>query len=151
MKDFLNVKKSLYEACLLFTNSRLETVTNVIESGKKALFSETKSSVGDKHETGRAMLQLEMEKASHQLASINLMKAVLDKISIEIRADIICLGSLIVTDKATYYLAISAGEITIDSVTYFAISTNSPIGQQLLGKKAGDCIPFNNATILKIH
>ncbi len=115
------------------------------------MFSETKSSVGDKHETGRAMLQLEMEKASQQLSSINLMKSVLNKISTDIVADVIYLGSLIVTDKATYYLAISAGKITIDSYDYFAVSTNSPIGQQLLGKRVGDRIPFNNETILSIN
>ena len=63
MRDFLKIKEQLYEACLLFVKNRLETVTNVIESNKKAMFSETKSSAGDKHETGRAMLQLEMEKA----------------------------------------------------------------------------------------
>lgn len=151
MKDFVQIKKNLYKACLLFTNNRLETVMNVIESNKKALFSETKSSAGDKHETGRAMLQLEMEKVSRKLASINQMKAVLHKIRLENTADIICLGSLIVTNKASYYLAISAGKITIDSVDYYAISSNSPIGQQLLGKKAEDKIPFNQAKILKIY
>ncbi len=35
MKDHLQIKKNLYEACLLFTNNRFETVTKVIESNKK--------------------------------------------------------------------------------------------------------------------
>lgn len=101
MKDFSQIKKNLYEACLLFTNNRLETVMNVIESNKKAMFFETKSSAGDKYETGHVMLKLEMEKASRQLASINQMKAVLQKIRLENTADTICLGSLIVTNKAS--------------------------------------------------
>ncbi|MBL4938760.1 MAG: GreA/GreB family elongation factor, partial [Lutibacter sp.] len=42
-------------------------------------------------------------------------------------------------------------KITIDSVDFFAISTNSPIGQQLLGKEIGDKIPFNNGTILEFY
>jgi len=100
----LKIKKKLYEACLLFVNEKQNTVTTTIESNKKALFSETKSSAGDKHETGRAMLQLEMEKASQQLAVINQMKAVLDKIIIENTSTISCLGSLIITNKGTYYL-----------------------------------------------
>lgn len=150
MKDFQQIKRELYSACLHFVNSRMETVKNVIESNKKALFSETKSSAGDKHETERAMLQLEMEKAGQQLAGINQMEAVLAKVSIENTSTLVCLGSLIITNKANYYLAISAGKLTIDANDYFALSTNSPIGKQLLGKKVGDIIPFNGAKILEV-
>lgn len=151
MREFHQIKKALYKACLLFVNSRFETIKSVIDSNKKALFSETKSSAGDKHETGRAMLQLEMEKASQQLASVILMKETLDKIAVDNTSEIICLGSLITTNKANYYLAISVGKLTINLVDYFVVSTNSPIGKQLLGKKIGDNIPFNNAEILEIY
>ncbi|PHS53229.1 MAG: 3-oxoacyl-ACP synthase [Lutibacter sp.] len=148
MKDYLEIKEKLYKACLHFTNEKLTTVMNMMHSNKKALFSETKSSAGDKHETGRAMIQLEMEKLSGQLGEINLMDDVLKKMDYKKKSEVICLGSLIITDKINYYLAISAGKITIDTVHYFAISTNSPIGQQLLGKHIGGIIQFNNAKIL---
>lgn len=151
MKNFLEIKKRLFETCLLFVNERLNTITNSIESNKKALFSETKSSAGDKHETGRAMLQLEMEKASQQLVSIIEMKEVLAKIETQKTSEIICLGSLIITDKANYFLTISSGKISIDNIDYYSVSTNSPIGQQLLGKKVGDEIPFNEAEILEVY
>jgi len=151
MKDYIKIKKKLYEACLLFVNKKYNTITTSIESNKKALFSETKSSVGDKHETGRAMLQLEMEKAGQQLTSVVEMKKVLEKIDIQKKADIGCLGSLIVTNKATYYLAISVGEITINKSKFYAVSSNSPIGKQLLGKKIGEVVAFNQALILEIY
>jgi len=151
MEEFLKIKKKLYEACLLFAEEKHNTVISIIESNKKALFSETKSSAGDKHETGRAMLQLEMEKASQQLAVINQMKAILEKISIENKSEISCLGSVITTNKATYYLAISAGKITIENTDFYAVSTNSPIGKQLLGKRVGAIISFNNAKILEVY
>jgi transcription elongation GreA/GreB family factor len=151
MKRFIEIKKNLLEACLFFVNKKQQTISSMIASNKKALLSETKSSAGDKHETGRAMIQLEMEKAGDQLAEINEMNAVLKKIDIEKASKIVCLGSLIITNKANYYLAISVGKITINLVDYYAVSTNSPIGKQLLGKKIGDVIPFNNAEILKIN
>ena len=132
-------------------NEKHNTVSTTIESSKKSLFSETKSSAGDKHETGRAMLQLEMEKASQQLVVISQMKVILDKISIENKLEISCLGSVIVTNKANYYLAISAGKITVDNIDYYAVSTNSPIGKQLLGKRVGAIISFNEAEILEIY
>jgi len=151
MKRFVEIKKNLFEACLLFVNKKQQTISSIITSNKKALLSETKSSAGDKHETGRAMIQLEMEKAGAQLAEINEMNAVLKKIDIEKTSKIVCLGSLIITNKANYYLAISVGKITTNLVDYYAVSTNSPIGKQLLGKKIGDVIPFNDAEILEVN
>jgi transcription elongation GreA/GreB family factor len=151
MKNNLKLKKELFEACLNFVDNKLETIMSFIKSAANDLTSETKSSAGDKHETGRAMLQLEIEKASQQLNVVTKMKEVLEKISTSKTSAIISLGSLIFTDKANYYLAISAGKITIENIDYFAVSTNSPIGQQLLGKKVGEIISFNNAEILEIN
>jgi transcription elongation GreA/GreB family factor len=121
-----------------------------IESNKNDLFSETKSSAGDKHETGRAMIQLEMEKAGQQLSEVIWMKEVLNRIDIKKNNDVISLGSLIITTKGNYFLAISVGKISVESLDYFAISSQSPIGKQLLGKKVGEFIAFNQAKILVI-
>lgn len=151
MKDYLEIKKKLYKACLLFVNEKYKTVTTSIESNKKALFSETKSSAGDKHETGRAMLQLEMEKAGQQLVVVSEMKKVLERIQFENQSNNVKLGSIIITNKASYYLAISTGKITIENTDFYAVSTNSPIGRELLGKKVGDSISFNEAKILEIY
>ena len=35
MKDYLEIKKKLYNACLLFVNKKYNTVTTSIESNKK--------------------------------------------------------------------------------------------------------------------
>lgn len=148
---FFKIKRQLLEACFHFVENKYKTISNSIASNKNDLFSETKSSAGDKHETGRAMIQLEMEKAGQQLTIVHQMKEILNKISLENTSEVICLGSLIITNKANYYLAISAGKITVEGMDYFAVSTNSPIGKQLLGKKPGDTIPYNNAEVLEIY
>ena len=62
----MNIKQQLYNLCLEFVDSRYQTIQNTINEIQVSLTSETKSSAGDKHETGRAMLQLEMEKAGQQ-------------------------------------------------------------------------------------
>jgi len=151
MKDSLKIKQQLFEACLQFVNNRSLTIKQMMNSNQKALLSETKSSAGDKHETGRAMLQLEMEKASQQLASVQQTREVLTKISIEKTSKVSCLGSVVITNKATYYLAISAGKIPVKNIDYFAVSINSPIGKQLLGSTVGDVIAFNGAKIIEIY
>lgn len=150
MKKYLKIKQQLLEACLDFVKEKHNTISKSIASNKNDLFSETKSSAGDKHETGRAMIQLEMEKAGQQLSEVTIMQEVLKKITIEKKSDVTCLGSLIKTTKGTYFLAISIGKIEINGVDYFAISSQSPIGKQLLGKKVGEIIHFNSAEILEI-
>lgn len=144
----MSLKHLLYKQCNLYVEKREQTVITIITSAQKALTSETKSSAGDKHETGRAMLQLEMEKAGQQLQGINQMKETLAKINIEKSSEIAHLGSIVSTNKISYYLSISAGQLTIESNTYFAISISSPIGRLLLGKKVGDSFTFNNNEML---
>ena len=146
-----HLKEQLLKACAEYVQLRAKTVDEIISSNQKALSSETKSSAGDKHETGRAMLQLEMEKAGQQLASINQMKMVLAKINLESSTSA-KLGSLIITDKANYFLAISAGEIKIEETLYYAISPSAPIGKLLLGKRVGESFNFNQEfTIITIY
>jgi len=72
----MTLKENLYQQCVLTVENRFKTIQEIISSHQKSLNSETKSSAGDKHETGRAMLQLEMEKAGQQLASIQQMKEI---------------------------------------------------------------------------
>lgn len=139
-----NFKKELLDFCWSFVKNREKTVQKIIESNTAALENETKSSAGDKHETGRAMLQLEMEKASLQLGSINEMKATLSKISPANIDNISKLGSIIYTDNLNYFLSISAGKVTIDNYDFFCISPQTPIGKILLGKSTNAKISFNN-------
>lgn len=146
----MSLKEQLYHQCLEHVNERLQTIEETIQSHRKALNSETKSSAGDKHETGRAMLQLEMEKAGQQLSSIRQMKEVLAKIDVSKSSDVINLGSLIETNLGTYFLSISAGQISLENKLYFAISTASPIGKLLLGKKEGMELMWNGKKI-QIH
>ena len=74
------LKQNLYNQCQEFIDNRFETIQNTIKDIQKSLLSETKSSAGDKHETGRAMLQLEREKAGQQLAEIQKIKEILLKL-----------------------------------------------------------------------
>ncbi|WP_417557943.1 3-oxoacyl-ACP synthase [Mesoflavibacter zeaxanthinifaciens] len=139
-----NIKTQLLQLCTTSLNTRLQSVLVVIEDIKQSLQSETKSSAGDKHETGRAMLQLEREKAGHQLAEIEKTKQILSKINTESTSKNIGLGSVVFTTTSNYFISISAGELKVEDDTFYAISANTPIGQLLLGKSVGDVINFRN-------
>ncbi|WP_435260997.1 3-oxoacyl-ACP synthase [Tenacibaculum sp. nBUS_03] len=143
----MNIKEILYNECEAFVNNRLETIERIISSNKNALYSETKSSAGDKHETGRSMLQLEMEKAGQQLKGVQQMKETLARIVLNTNSSTGCLGSVIETNSFTYFLSISAGKILINDKTFFAVSVSSPIGKLLLGKTVNDELIFNGNKI----
>lgn len=104
---------------------------------------ETKSSAGDKHETARAMMQLEQEKLSHQLKELQEQKSELVKIDLSKPSAQIAKGTLIQSDKGFLFLSIGLGKITIDDKTVFAISSQSPLGIKLLGKKENDVVEMN--------
>jgi len=143
----MDLKHQLFKICQEFVQNKLQTIEQTIQSNQHALESETKSSAGDKHETGRAMLQLEMEKAGQQLKGVSEMKQQLDRIDIEFVSKNIRLGSVVFTNQANYFIAISSGKIEIDKTVFFAISSDSPIGKLLLGKEVNDEVVFREQPI----
>ena len=143
----MNLKQKLYQSCETLIEERFQAIQKTIEELQKALLSETKSSAGDKHETGRAMLQLEREKTGQQLAEINKTKIILSKVNPEKQSNVVTLGSLVYTNQSNYFIAISAGNLVVDNESFYAISANTPIGKLLIGKTKGDNIDFNGNSI----
>ncbi|WP_159022181.1 3-oxoacyl-ACP synthase [Formosa sp. L2A11] len=152
MKNNSEIKQELLKCCDAFIEKRFANVQHNIAEVQEALTSETKSSAGDKHETGRAMLQLEREKFGVQLSEVNQVKQALSKINVLKQSEAVCLGSAVTTNASNYFIAISAGEIVVDKTKYFAIAPNTPIGLLLLSKRAGEVVTFRNQefTILNV-
>lgn len=113
---------------------------------------ESKSNVGDKYETTREMMQIEIEKNLVHLNKFEVLKNELSKIDIYKIHKCVEYGSLVTTNENRYYISIGLGKIGIDNETFFCISLNSPIGKILQNKKAGEKISFqgNEINILKI-
>ena len=144
MTNNIDTKQTLYKYCIDFINKRLVTIQNQITDIQNSLFLETKSSSGDKHETGRAMLKLEREKTGQQLAEIQKLNEVISKIDIIKKSNFIGIGSLVYTTGTNYFIAISAGEIKIKNEIFYCVSASTPIGQLLIGKKEGEVIVFKD-------
>jgi len=149
----MNIKEQLYKFCQEYVNARTIRIQNSIKDIQESLGSETKSSAGDKHETGRAMLQLEREKLGQQLQEVEKMTIILSRISITLKMSTVVLGSLVRTSKQDYFLAVSAGAYEDDSESIHCISSATPIAKLLLGKSIGDVVVFNgdNIRITKIE
>jgi hypothetical protein len=144
----LALKAALYESCASYLKKRLDVIEHRLNELNDSLEAETKSSVGDKYETGRAMLHLEKDKQMQQLAVLLTHKKQLHAIDPTTEYTIVEQGALIQTNQGVFYLSIPAGKLKVEGNTYFAITLASPIGQLLFQKKAGDAFEFRGRSYL---
>ncbi len=144
----LKIKQKLFALCHSFIEERIASAKTAIQMAQNSANEETKSSAGDKYETGRAMAQLEIEKSSVQLAEALKQKKVLDQMPPAMETPTVYLGSLVFTNQGNYYLSIPAGKMEIDGITYYAVSTSSPIGTLLMGLNKGTTVTFNSKEIV---
>ncbi len=140
------IKPLLLEACEAHVQSRWEHIQKRINAIVGSLSEATKSSAGDKHETSRAMLQLDREHLGNQLKEIEKMQSMLQRIDVDTTSTKARLGSLVLTEKASYFISVSIGAITIEGATYFCLSSSAPLGQMLLGKEEGQTITFKGTS-----
>ena len=136
-------KIQLHQKCTEIVASRIFELTNVLKDIQEAANSESKSSAGDKYETGREMALLESEKIDVQLTEANKQMGILKKINSELETKTIAMGSLIETNNGTFYMAVGLGKIELKKQSIFVISPFSPIGKMLLTKKEKISFSFN--------
>lgn len=137
------IKEELYQKCVEYVEQRIAACQKAIQHAQSAANEETKSSAGDKYETGRAMMQLEIEKQSVQLAEAMKLQQALTHIHPDKVHEQAELGSLVYTTQGTFYISISAGQIKVNNEVFFAVSPVSPIAARLLGNKQGYTFSFN--------
>ncbi len=144
----MSIKEQLYQQLQQLTNQRVVNSRKAMQSAESSKSNQTKSSAGDKFETGRAMMQAEEDRNTVQLANALALKNDLAKVNRFKNSETVVLGSLVSTNKGTYFLSIGIGKVIIDNTTYFAISLESPIGQLLFGKKVGEKVSFRGNNII---
>ncbi|MGF1636876.1 MAG: 3-oxoacyl-ACP synthase [Cyclobacteriaceae bacterium] len=140
------LKKRIYQLCSESVDTRIAAIKSSIEMAEEASFGEVSSSMGDKYETGRSMMQLEIQKYEVQMAEARKLRNVLNEINPNLSTDDIQLGSLAETEQGNFYLSVSIGKVKVDDYECFAISMQSPAGQAIFGLKANDTYELNGKT-----
>ena len=146
--ELLKVKKALYSQCLSIVEEKVNRAQQGMKAAQEAANKEGKSSMGDKYETGRAMMHLEKDKRAMQLVEVAKMKKALDMLNYSKSLSIIEFGSLVLTSGANYFLSVSIGALKVEEENYFAISPATPIGKLLLGLNKGDSFVFNGSKVV---
>lgn len=139
-------KLQLLQTCKTHLNEKIRSLNAIMQEITEAANSETKSSAGDKHETSRAMMQLEQEKLGKQIQEATEQLTEFDKTDFTKTGSAIAHGSFIETNKGLFFIAGSIGKIETEGKTVFVISPKSPLAKALNGLKEKDTAVFNGVT-----
>lgn len=136
-------KQQVYTACIQHIDSKIDSLKAMLADLTHAITNETKSTVGDKHETTRVQMQLEQEKLQKQLHELIVQKSALERLYETIPTTKITPGCLIETDRVFVYLSIGIGKITVVGQQVMVISPQSPLGAKFLGLTVGQTAEMN--------
>lgn len=148
MENPKEFKKKVYRHALDQVEERIVELEKQLDRLMESKESETKSSMGDKYETGATMIQIDEEKVREQLNRNRSVKVDLEQLVLDNAYSQVHKGNLVKTDKGVYFVGIGLGQIKIDGQPCFCVSTAAPMGQALLGSKVGDEVNYNASKII---
>jgi transcription elongation GreA/GreB family factor len=111
---------------------------------QEGLSSASESTAGDKHNTSRAMMHLEIEKVQKQIHQLKVHQQTISRISLEKKFSEVGFGSLVSTNNGWLFFSIPVGSVKIQKESIQCVSAVSPIGQALKGKKSGEEVSFQS-------
>ncbi len=140
------MKQALLEHIESTLREKERSYLKALESLKEDLSSASKSSAGDKHETGRAMVHLEQEKLGKQILNTQKELKTLQMMK-QSQSGSVALGSLITTNGPIFLLGIGLGIIQFKQKQIVCVSMLSPIAQNLSQLRIGDSFNFGKQTV----
>lgn len=135
-------KSSLINIVKLKISEKINNFEKLIAE-TRASSNDTKSSMGDKYETGREMLQQEINNLQVQLNEVlkqqDFLKTILIKSSDKAEK-----GAIVKTERGLFFISVSLGEITFENQKIICISPESPLAKAMNGKLKDDTFSLNN-------
>ncbi|TAF96061.1 MAG: transcription elongation factor [Cytophagia bacterium] len=137
------MKQQLIETVTQLIAQRMNAAQTAMQAAQESANSETKSSAGDKYETGRAMGQLDRNMYAQQYEQARQEMAVINQLAEKVVSDqVIVPGALVKTTNGLFWIAVSVGQIEVNGQSVLVVSAQAPIGKMLLHKKVGDSIEW---------
>ncbi|WP_035565614.1 hypothetical protein [Hymenobacter sp. IS2118] len=138
-------KSALHVLCHAFIEQRISAARTAMQAAQESSSSETKSSAGDKYETGREMANAERDRNAAHMQQAQQLQAELARLNPEAACDSVRLGALVATSMGQFYISISAGQLPGSEV--FAVSPAAPVAVALKGLRAGEQAVFNGKAV----
>ncbi|MEZ4902557.1 MAG: transcription elongation factor [Spirosomataceae bacterium] len=136
------MKPALLEYLKSHLDARMNAAFEAMQAAQNSANQETKSSAGDKYETGRAMAQIERDRHAQLYDQIRQERTILERIDINYVFERVGLGALIQTSAGIFFIAVSVGTIEIVGEKVVVVSPQSPLGASLMGRQKGDDFLF---------
>lgn len=147
-KEISQLKNTVYNRFEKVINDKVRSLEMMLDDLIESTRNETKSSAGDKYETGRAMLQIEQDNARQQLQKAIEQKAEYEKTDLATGNEMVKKGSLVKTNAGYFFITVALGKLKIEDSLVIAISPYSPLGSKLIGLKKCDSTTINEITYL---
>lgn len=137
------MKQKVHDTCCKMLAERIQSLKTQLSELIEGAKNDSKSTAGDKHETARAMMQIEQEKLTNQLNLLLTQEQTLNRIDPAAQNELVSNGALVKTDQGCIYISIPLGRIAVGDAFVMCISAQSPLGAKLVGKRNGDSEEFN--------
>lgn len=137
------IKLNILAQCQVILSNKEDLLLKQLAELSESLLSEQKSTAGDKHETGRAMLQLEQEQLRKQLSEIQTLIKDFNSIDYLTSTKKVITGCFVKTNHGYFILSVGIGKVKNKGTEVFVISPQSPIGKCLMNKSVKDSFDFN--------
>lgn len=134
-------KSELLKILHLKIKDKIKNLQKLIDE-TRASNNDTKSSMGDKYETGREMLQQEINNLQLQLNEVLKQQSLLQTMVIK-DSDKAEKGALVTTAKGLFFIAVSLGEVLFNDQKVICISPESPLAKAMAGKGKGEHFALN--------
>ncbi|MEN2435006.1 hypothetical protein AAH994_06300 [Weeksellaceae bacterium A-14] len=134
-------KSGIYQFVRNRVLEKIQMLENLIAE-TRASNNDTKSSMGDKYETGREMLQQQINQLQLQLKEVIQKQQFLETLKLHdtVKSEP---GALVQTDKGWFYISVSLGEIRPEGTKIICISPEAPLAHAMKGKTAGENFAVN--------
>lgn len=136
-------KEKIAKRCETLLREKIQIVSLSVAEIRDSMENEGKSSSGDKHETARARMHLELEKLSLQLQELEKQMELLQKAMIHHDKNYTPSHKLVHTSKGVFFIAIPLGKVDVEGEAVFVISPASPLGRQLTKLNVGEQVQIN--------
>lgn len=148
-KENNGMKDKIVNKLDVLLDTKIKSLQETIVLAKESRDNESKSSVGDKYETTRAMMHIEIAKNERQLALVFQQKAELQQLQGATFQNVVAQGALVYCSAGVFFISIAHGKLKLDQETViFVVSPVSPVGKILLGRKTGETVVFQSKEIL---
>ena len=139
MKKTIYDKKDIRNYVKSVIADKIQTLEKFVHFTKEASKDIKKT---PKYDSVREEAHEEIYQMQRQLAELHKLQSGMARV-LNSEMSVVQLGSLVITNKARFYISVSLGEFFFEGDRMYAISEESPMAKMMIGKKVGEEFVLN--------